>query len=113
MTDTTRDDIAKLALYLRQSVSEADANWAYVNIDVLLDAAEYLESFAFLKARQSDETLRAIRENTPRYRMSIIVSTHDSAIDTRLPVIWSALNLKTEILESVSLPEKLPPLGSQ
>lgn len=36
----------KLALYLREQVDEADGNWAHINIDVLLDAAEYLELFA-------------------------------------------------------------------
>tara|TARA_R110000868_G_scaffold206457_3_gene455181 strand:- start:2648 stop:2968 length:321 start_codon:yes stop_codon:yes gene_type:complete len=57
---------------------------------------------------QDDATLKSIRENTPRYRMSVIISTNDSCIDTRMNVIWSALNSDTEILESVSLPEKLP-----
>ena len=63
-------------------------------------------------SEQADSTLRSIRENTPRYRMSVIVSTHDSAIDTRMSVIWSALEPGKEILESVSLPEQLPPLGN-
>ena len=58
---------------------------------------------------QDDATLKFIREHTPRYRMSVIVSTNDCCIDTRMNVIWSALNSDTEILESVSLPEKLPP----
>ena len=58
---------------------------------------------------QDDATLKFIREHTPRYRMSVIVSTNDCCIDTRMSVIWSALNSDTEILESVSLPEKLPP----
>ncbi len=62
---------------------------------------------------QSDETLKFIRKNTPRYRMSVIISTYDSTIDTRIPVIWSALDLNREILESVSLPEQLPPLGNK
>jgi hypothetical protein len=62
---------------------------------------------------QSDETLKFIRENTPRYQMSVTISTHDSAIDTRLHVIWSALDLSKEILESVSLPGQLPPLGNK
>jgi hypothetical protein len=57
---------------------------------------------------QDDATLKSIREHTPRYRMSVIISTNDSCIDTRMNVIWSALNSDTEILESVSLPEKLP-----
>lgn len=61
---------------------------------------------------QSDETLKFIRKNTPRYRMSVIVSTHDSAIDTRMHVIWSALDPNNEILESVSIPEQLPPLDA-
>ena len=39
--------------------------------------------------------------------MSVIISTNDCCIDTRMGVIWSALNSDTEILESVSLPEKL------
>jgi len=47
MTDTNpRDDMAKLSLHLRDCVQKAGGNWAYVNIDVLLDAAEYLERFA-------------------------------------------------------------------
>ena len=58
---------------------------------------------------QDDATLKFIREHTPRYRMSVIISTNDCCIDTRMNVIWSALNSDTEILESVSLPEKLPP----
>jgi hypothetical protein len=58
---------------------------------------------------QDDATLKSIREHTPRYRMSVIISTNDSCIDTRMNVIWSALNSDKEILESVSLPEKLPP----
>ena len=60
---------------------------------------------------QDDKTLRSIRETTPRYRMSVIVRTNDSAIDTRMIVIWKALDLSNEILESISLPEQLPPLG--
>ena len=56
---------------------------------------------------QDDATLKSIREHTPRYRMSVIISTNDCCIDTRMGVIWSALNSDTEILESVSLPEKL------
>ena len=58
---------------------------------------------------QDDATLKSIREHTPRYRMSVIISTNDCCIDTRMNVVWSALNSDTEILESVSLPEKLPP----
>jgi hypothetical protein len=61
---------------------------------------------------QTDLILRSIRKNTPRYRMSVIVSTYDSAIDARMHVIWSALDLNKEILESVSIPEQLPPLGA-
>jgi hypothetical protein len=68
---------------------------------------------ALAQPDQDDKTLNAIRETTPRYRMSVIVSTTDSAIDTRMNVIWQALDLSKEILESVSLPEQLPPLGSQ
>jgi hypothetical protein len=60
---------------------------------------------------QDDKTLKSIRETTPRYRISVIVSTNDSAIDTRMIVIWKALDLSNEILESISLPERLPPLG--
>jgi hypothetical protein len=58
---------------------------------------------------QDDKTLKSIRETTPRYRMSVIVRTNDSAIDTRMIVIWKALDLSNEILESISLPERLPP----
>jgi hypothetical protein len=68
---------------------------------------------ALAQPEQDDKTLKSIRETTPRYRMSVIVSTNDSAIDTRMNVIWQALDLSKEILESVSLPEQLPPLGNQ
>jgi len=68
---------------------------------------------ALAQPDQDDKTLKAIRETTPRYRMSVIISTKDSAIDTRMNVIWQALDLSKEILESVSLPEQLPRLGSQ
>ena len=68
---------------------------------------------ALAQPEQDDKTLKSIRETTPRYRMSVIVSTNDSAIDTRMNVIWQALDLNKEILESVSLPEQLPPLGNQ
>jgi hypothetical protein len=67
---------------------------------------------ALAQPDQDDKTLKAIRDTTPRYRMSVIVSTKDSAIDTRMNVIWQALDLSKEILESVSLPEQLPPLGN-
>ena len=67
---------------------------------------------ALAQLDQDDKTLKAIRETTPRYRMSVIVSTKDSAIDVRMNVIWQALDLSKEILELVSLPEQLPPLGS-
>ena len=68
---------------------------------------------ALAQPEQDDKTLKSIRATTPRYRMSVIVSTNDSAIDTRMNVIWQALDLSKEILESVSLPEQLPPLGNQ
>jgi hypothetical protein len=68
---------------------------------------------ALAQPEQDDKTLNAIRETTPRYRVSVIVSTNDSAIDTRMNVIWQALDLSKEILESVSLPEQLPPLRNQ
>ena len=71
--------------------------------ELIDNANELLDSFP----DQDDETLKSIRESTPRYRMSITIRTNDSCIDTRMGVIWSALNLDTEILESVSLPEKL------
>jgi hypothetical protein len=67
---------------------------------------------ALAQPEQDDKTLKSIRATTPRYRMSVIVSTNDSAIDTRMNVIWQALDLSKEILESVSLPEQLPPLGT-
>jgi len=78
-----------------------------------LMAAMAASAAALAQLDQDDKTLNAIRETTPRYRMSVIVSTTDSAIDTRMSVIWQALDLSKEILESVSLPEQLPPLGSQ
>jgi len=79
-----------------------------VHPDVILRARA-----ALAQPEQDDKTLNAIRKTTPRYRMSVIVSTNDSAIDTRMNVIWQALDLSKEILESVSLPEQLPPPRNQ
>ena len=75
--------------------------------------SDYRARTALAQPEQDDKTLKFIRETTPRYRMSVIVSTNDSAIDTRMNVIWQALDLSKEILESVSLPEQLPPLGNR
>jgi hypothetical protein len=41
-------DYRALALHLRKCVHDAEGNWAHINIDALLDAAEYLERFAAL-----------------------------------------------------------------
>lgn len=57
----------------------------------------------------SDEQLRNIRKTTKRYKISIVITTNDSAIDTRIgSPIWSVLDKNREILESVSLPFILP-----
>lgn len=37
-----------LAQHIRECVDGAEGNWARINIDALLDAAEYLERFAAL-----------------------------------------------------------------
>jgi hypothetical protein len=55
-----RDDMAKLSLHLRDCVQKAGGNWAYVNIDVLLDAAEYLERFAQPEPEGPTELIRAL-----------------------------------------------------
>jgi len=53
--------MAKLSLHLRDCVQKAGGNWAYVNIDVLLDAAEYLERFAQPEPEEpTDEELQAL-----------------------------------------------------
>jgi hypothetical protein len=97
------------SLYSEMS-ARVDFNETYTErVDKLLDRT----STALAQPEQDDKTLKSIRATTPRYRMSVIVSTNDSAIDTRMNVIWQALDLSKEILESVSLPEQLPPLGNQ
>ena len=72
-----------------------------------IDSVDRARALLASSPDQDDATLKSIRESTPRYRMSVTISTNDSSIDTRMNVIWSALNSDTEILESVSLPEKL------
>lgn len=52
---------------------------------------------------QAQELFNTLRQEIYHTRWN------DSAIDTRMHVIWSVLDPDTEILESVSLPEKLPP----
>ena len=100
-------DFRALCAELLEWAEHTSAHYV-VHPDVIL-----LARAALAQPDQDDKTLNAIRETTPRYRMSVIVSTTDSAIDTRMNVIWQALDLSKEILESVSLPEQLPPLGSQ
>jgi hypothetical protein len=95
-------DFRALCAELVDALAEQDRCWMLIN-----DARA-----ALAQLDQDDKTLKAIRETTPRYRMSVIVSTKDSAIDVRMNVIWQALDLSKEILELVSLPEQLPPLGS-
>ena len=57
----------------------------------------------------SEDTVRRIRSTTKRWRVSVIITTNDSAIDTRIGCgIWKTLDTEREILESVSLPEYLP-----
>jgi hypothetical protein len=84
-----------------------------VELDISIDESLTRARAELAQPEQDDKTLKSIRETTPRYRMSVIVSTNDSAIDTRMNVIWQALDPSKEILESVSLPEQLPPLGNQ
>ncbi len=107
MTDPNfRALCAELLVLAEESISYR----AQVNEAVrLIDRARA----ALAQPEQDDKTLKSIRATTPRYRMSVIVSTNDSAIDTRMNVIWQALDLSKEILESVSHPEQLPPLGNQ
>ena len=100
MTDQFRAMCAELLAW-----AEHTSSHYYKQPDVIIRARALLAS----SVDQDDATLKFIREHTPRYRMSVIVSTNDCCIDTRMNVIWSALNSDTEILESVSLPEKLPP----
>ena len=90
---------------LVDSLHKHTSMWEGHEIDLVARARALLAS----SVDQDDATLKFIREHTPRYRMSVIISTNDCCIDTRMNVIWSALNSDTEILESVSLPEKLPP----
>jgi hypothetical protein len=94
-----------LCAELVDSLHKHTSMWEGHEIDLATRARALLAS----SVDQDDATLKSIREHTPRYRMSVIISTNDCCIDTRMNVIWSALNSDTEILESVSLPEKLPP----
>lgn len=58
----------------------------------------------------SEETMRRIRSTTKRYRVRMTFSTNDGCIDNRLgAAIWGVLDTEKEILESMSLPELLPP----
>jgi hypothetical protein len=58
---------------------------------------------------QSDATLQRIRSTTPRHRLSIIIRTSDTCIDTRVgDPIRAVLDPDREILESISLPHELP-----
>lgn len=100
MTNEFRAMCAELA-----NAYEHELNKRGMGCDLINRARALLAS----SVDQDDATLKSIREHTPRYRMSVIVSTNDCCIDTRMNIIWSALNSDTEILESVSLPEKLPP----
>ena len=119
MTDTYRALCAELVV-IEDAMSGGSVQLS--SQGQALDGYAGLAAFRYIAAKarialaqpdQDDKTLKAIRETTPRYRMSVIVSTNDSAIDTRMHVIWQALDLSKEILESVSLPEQLPPLGNQ
>ena len=101
MTDTFRAMCAELV----EAMTDDSTGCWQREADVIDRARALLAN----SVDQDDATLKFIREHTPRYRMSVIVSTNDCCIDTRMGVIWSALNSDTEILESVSLPEKLPP----
>ena len=104
------DDILRLAAIIRRVDGNHDKGAAAL-AEAILSHPD--SRWQHTQPDQNDKTLKTIRETTPRYRMSVIVSTNDSAIDTRLNVIWQALDLSKEILESVSLPEQLPPLGKQ
>ena len=104
------DDILRLAAIIRRVDGNHDKGAAAL-AEAILSHPD--SRWQHTQPDQNDKTLNAIRETTPRYRMSVIVSTTDSAIDTRMNVIWQALDLSKEILESVSLPEQLPPLGKQ
>lgn len=56
----------------------------------------------------SEDTMRRIRSTTKRWKVSVIISTNDSSIDTRIGCgIWKCLDIEREILESVSLPVHL------
>ena len=56
----------------------------------------------------SDKTMRRIRSTTKRWKVTVTITTNDSAIDTRLGVgIWKVLDTENETLESVSLPQLL------
>ena len=97
---------------LVEAYDEHGGKWPDHHEQALFQAVEDAR-VALAQPEQDDKTLNAIRETTPRYRMSVIVSTNDSAIDTRMNVIWQALDLSKEILESVSFPEQLPPPRNQ
>ena len=84
MTDQFRAMCAELLAW-----AEHTSTHYYKQPDVLDRARALLAS----SVDQDDATLKFIR----------------GCIDTRMNIIWSALNSDTEILESVSLPEKLPP----
>ena len=98
-----RDLIQRLYGALR---IQADDNGVYRQL--IAEARAYLAK----EDPQSDKVLLSIRDKTPRYQLTITISTNDGCIDNRMGVIRLGLNPDTEILESVSLPKKLAPYGA-
>lgn len=92
-----------------QAVFETGTGWVRPDETYLLDRARAALAESAASDVASEDTMRRIRSTTKRWRVSVIISTNDSAIDTRIGCgIWKCLDTEREILESVSLPEYLP-----
>lgn len=103
---------------LRQNVADYSNHCAQNALSKLRRFAELLNDAVKAAGGDyevaSDETMRRIRSTTKRYRVRMTFSTNDGCIDNRLgAAIWGVLDTEKEILESMSLPELLPPCLDQ
>lgn len=106
MSDRIRAALQQLTELEGHTLVDCTADWAEAMIEARAALAESATSDYKVA---SEDTMRRIRSTTKRWRVSVIISTDDSSIDTRIGCgIWKCLDIEREILESVSLPEYLP-----
>jgi hypothetical protein len=96
-----------------RNTNRVDTSAKYIQTRSLIERSRYLldvlRKTEATPESQSDESLKKIRQTTPRRRLSVIIRTSDSCIDNRISnALWSVLDTNREILESISLPQLLP-----